>query len=96
MAEMTFAILKFTGRRQATDALAALEEAGSRGIVEVVDAVVVERTDRGRTRMRQRDDVSPGRASALGGAAGLTLGVVLGGPVALTAMGAHIEMILSF
>jgi arylsulfatase A-like enzyme/uncharacterized membrane protein len=85
---LTFVIVRYRGRDTAREALARLEEAADDGVVQLADAVVVEKSRWGRISLRQRSEVSPGRASAWGGAAGLLVGAALGGPVALAVLGA--------
>jgi uncharacterized membrane protein len=74
----------------AQEALMAATRLGKRGSVSLGDAVIVSRDRRGKTRIRQTRDISPGRGAATGfwwgglsgllifGTAGWLLGAVLG------------------
>jgi len=81
-------ILKYEGRETAGEALSTLQGAEAEGLVELTDAVVVQRTRRGKIKLHQTRQPSPGKGATIGGGLGLLIGAALGGPLAVAALGA--------
>jgi len=81
-------ILKYEGRETAGEALSTLQGAEAEGLVELTDAVVVQKTRRGKIKLHQTRQPSPGKGATIGGGLGLLIGAALGGPLAVAALGA--------
>ena len=79
--------IAFGSARRAGDALAALEELADEGCVRIVDAAVVARADDGSLENRQTRQLAVGEGIVGGGAVGLLLGVLAGGPIGGAAVG---------
>jgi uncharacterized membrane protein len=86
-APRSFVASAHSSRRDAETALRAVEALADEGILELVDAAVVVRTDSGRVELHQRRDVSPGEGAVGGGVIGVVAGLVFGLPFALPAAG---------
>ena len=86
-APRSFVASAHVNRQDAEGALRAVEALAGEGVLELVDAAVVVKSESGRIELHQRRELSPGEGAVGGGVIGVVAGLVLGLPFALPAAG---------
>lgn len=87
MADELVAIV-FDKPSRADEVLLNLAHLQQEGAIKLADAVVVTKTDEGKSKVRQTVDVTPTRGAVAGGWWGLLIGVVVAGPIGAVIGGA--------
>jgi uncharacterized membrane protein len=83
----SFIVSSHANRQEGEAALAALEELGREGTIQLADAAIVVRTNEGRVELYQRHELSIGEGAVGGGTAGILAGLLLGVPIAGPVLG---------
>src|SRR5262245_17969882 len=76
-----FAVVAYSDRAKAEEALKEVERLAHSKQVRLADAAIVVKAEDGRLELYQTHEVSVGQGTITGGVAGFLLGFVLGGPV---------------
>jgi uncharacterized membrane protein len=79
MADELVAIV-FDKPTRAEEVLLNLAHLQQEGAIKLADAVVVTKSDEGKTKIRQTVDITPGKGALAGGWWGLLIGTIFGGP----------------
>ncbi len=74
-------VIAFDDEMKADEAAIAAARLDRSGKLELQDLAVAVKTTRGKLKVRQTVDITPGRAAAAGGWWGLFIGILLGGPL---------------
>ena len=81
-------IVTFDNEEQGDKALATLEQWQKEKQIELGDAVVVVKDEKGKAKVHETSDFTTRRGAVAGGSAGLLIGLFVGGPIGGLALGA--------